>query len=176
MKKGANTIVKLVAAGLMIFGTYKLYKYLYVLEKEKQEKIEEHRKEAIDRVEDIMVKANDEFKCLDDATLNCENLKPADRAYAYILYKQKFEALKKAKTISAIDAALRDMEEFTRILTTTKDPETVETYLKILRERQLHEQEVREKKAFLNMELEKNQALIDMIEKVGTKAICNLVQ
>ena len=176
MKKGANTLIKIIAAGLALFGTYKIYKYLDTLEKEKQEKIEEHREEAINRVEGLLVRMDEWHTCINDVTLNNEKLKPADRAYAYTLYKEKYAAIKKAKTINAIDAALNDFEEFAKILTDTKDPETVETYLKILRDRQLHEEEVKEKKAFLDMELEKNRALVDMIEKVGTKAICNLVQ
>lgn len=170
-----STLIKIVVAGLTIFGTYKLYKYVAKMEEERKAELEKHREEALKEVEGEIDQMEQWYDNMKNLTLNNEKLSPSDRAYAYKLYKDKFDKLMNAGSVAAIDEARKDLEEFMRILTETKDPETVGTLFKIYAEEEAKKEKLRAEKALLDADLEKNRAVVDMIEKLGTKVICNVV-
>lgn len=175
MSKG-NAIIKIIAVGLTLFGAYKLYKYGEKVEKEKKEELEKHRKEVLEELDGEISQAEEWHDSMKNLTVNNENLTPSDRAYAYKLYKDKVDKLMKANSIEAIDEARKDIEEFIRILTEIKDPETVGTIFEIYRNEETLKEKLRSEKAVLDADLEKNKAVVNMIEKLGTRIIYNLAQ
>lgn len=171
-----NVIVKIILAGVAMFGTYKLLKAVDEKQKEEAEKVNKHRAAVLDEIDGELHEAegwNGEVK---ELTLNNTNLKPADRAYAYQLYMERYNAILNAKTISAIDEARKSFEELIDILMSVKDPETIETIFKIDQENKQKQEQLRKEKAIRDNELEKYRAIGDVIEKIGTKVVCGLVQ
>lgn len=171
-----RTLIKLVVAGATIFGMYKLYEAVEKDRKEREEKLKEYRKRALEEIEGELNQVEQWYDNVKNLTLNNEKLKPSDRAYAYELYKEKYDAILKANSEVAIDAARKDLEEFLRLITETKDPETIETMFKIYSDRKAMEEKLRAEKAAIDADLEKNKAIVNAIEKIGTKVVCGLVQ
>lgn len=171
-----NVILKLIVAGIAMYGSYKLYKAVEKAEKEKAEKLKNHREAVMEEIDASLHQAEEWNKELKDVTLNNENLKPADRAYAYNLCKERYDAIMNAKTITAIDEARKDFEELLDILINVKEPETLEAYLKMDADKKLHEEKLREEQAARDTEMAKYKALGNVIEKIGTKVVCDLVQ
>lgn len=176
MSNVGNTIIKLVAAGAVMFGMYKLYKVLEKENKAEKDKVEAHRKEVIEEIKGELDQAEQWNKSVKDITLNNENLNASDRAYAYELFNEKFIYILKAKTIKEIDDGRNDLEEYVDIFMTTKDPETIHTLLQIDIDRKNKIEQDNATKEARAADLEKYRALGDVIEKIGTKVVCDLVQ
>ncbi len=175
MSKG-NTFVKIILAGVAMFGAYKLFKYVDEKEQKRAEELKAHKKEVLEEINGSLHQAEEWNKDLKDLTLNNENLKPSDRAYAYELIKEKYEAIVNAKSISAVDEARKEFEEFHSILSEVKDSETIETILKIDAEKKAQAEKLRAEKAAMDMELQKYKQIGDVIERIGSKIVCDLVQ
>ena len=171
-----KVIVKLIVAGAALVGAYKLYKAVDKYEKEQKEALENHRKQVLEEIDAEINKAEEWNKEIKDLTLNNENLKPSDRAYAYDLLKERYDAILSAKTVEDIDKARKRFEEFFDILMTVKDPETFESLFNIEAEKKAYKEKLRLEKAARDAELEKYKQIGNVIEKIGTKVVCNLVQ
>ena len=169
-------IAKIVIAGVAVYGMYKIYKETEKAEKEKAEKLKKYRDNVLEELEGTLNKMEDWYDTVEKLTLNNEKLKPADRAYAFELYKEKYQAILDAKSEKEIDKARKEFEEFLRIITETKESETVEAMLKIYSDKKALEEKIRSEQAALNVELEKNKALVNAIEKIGTKVVCGLME
>ena len=169
-------ILKILVAGAAMIGAYKLYKHIDEENKKKEEELNKHREEVLNELEGTLHQAEEWNKDIKDITLNNEHIKPSDRAFAYTLLKDKFDAIVDAKTISAIDEARKDFEELHSILAFVNEPETIEGYLKIEMDKQLRAEKMRQERVAKEIELEKYKRIGDIIERIGTKAICNLAQ
>ena len=176
MSNTSNTIIKIIAAGALMFGMYKLYKALEKENKAEHDKIEEHRKEVIEEIKGELDQAEQWSKSVKDITLNNENLNASDRAYAYELFNEKFLYILKAKTIKEIDDGREDLEEYVDIFMTTKDPETIHALLQIGIDRKNKIEQEKAAKEAREADLEKYKALGNVIEKIGSKVVCDLVQ
>ena len=167
-----NVIVKLLVAGAAMFGAYKLYQAVDKYEKEEAEKIQKHRETVLEEINAELHQAEEWKGDIKDLTLNNKNLKPSDRAYAYTLYKERFDAVNDAKTIKAIDEARKSLEELIDILMNVSDSDTLETIFKIDQEKKQRQEQLRKEKVLRDTELEKYRASSDVIEKIGTKVVC----
>lgn len=175
MSKG-NTLIKIVVIGATLFGAYKLYKAIDEQEKKKAEELKKHREQVLEEIEGELHQAEEWNKEIKDLTLNNENLKPSDRAYAYDISKSRYDAIVKAKSIEAIDEAREDFEELIDILMNVKDPDTLETYFKIDADKKADAERLRQEKAARDLEMEKYNKISDVIERIGTKVVCDLVR
>ena len=92
------------------------------------------------------------------------------------MLKGRYESILSAKTIEDIDKARKRFEELYDILMTVKDPETFESLFNIEAEKRAYNEKLRLEKAERDAELEKYKQISGVIEKLGTKVICNLVQ
>ena len=171
-----NVIVKLLVAGAAMFGAYKLLKAVDEKQKEEAEKVRKHRETVLEEIDAELHEAEEWKGDTKDLTLNNVNLKPADRAYAYQLYKERFDAINNAKTIAAIDEARKEFEELIDILMNVTEAETIETIFKIDQDKKQRQEQLRKEKALRETELEKYRAISDVIEKIGTRVVCGLVQ
>ena len=171
-----NVVLKIVIAGAALFGAYKLYKAVEKYDAEQKEALEKHRKDVLEEIDGEINKAAEWNKEIKDITLNNENIKPSDRAYAYDMLKGRYESILSAKTIEDIDKARKRFEELYDILMTVKDPETFESLFNIEAEKRAYNEKLRLEKAERDAELEKYKQISGVIEKLGTKVICNLVQ
>lgn len=171
-----NVVLKIVIAGAALFGAYKLYKAVEKYDSEQKEALEKHRKEVLEEIDGEINKAAEWNKEIKDVTLNNENIKPSDRAYAYDMLKGRYESILSAKTIEDIDKARKRFEELYDILMTVKDPDTFESLFNIEAEKRAYNEKLRLEKAERDAELEKYKQISGVIEKLGTKVICNLVQ
>ena len=171
-----NVVLKIVIAGAALFGAYKLYKAVEKYDAEQKEALEKHRKDVLEEIDGEINKAAEWNKEIKDITLNNENIKPSDRAYAYDMLKGRYESILSAKTIEDIDKARKRFEELYDILMTVKDPDTFESLFNIEAEKRAYNEKLRLEKAERDAELEKYKQISGVIEKLGTKVICNLVQ
>ena len=171
-----NVVLKIIVAGAALFGAYKLYKAVEKYDSEQKEALEKHRKEVLEEIDGEVNKAAEWNKEIKDVTLNNENIKPSDRAYAYDMLKGRYESILSAKTIEDIDKARKRFEELYDILMTVKDPDTFESLFNIEAEKRAYNEKLRLEKAERDAELEKYKQISGVIEKLGTKVICNLVQ
>ena len=171
-----STFMKIVIAGAGLFGVYKLYKYVDEKEKQKAAELKAHKDAVLEEVNAELHQAEEWNRELKDITLNNENLKPSDRAYSYDLIKEKYAAIVNAKSIQDVDEARRDFEELHSILSEVKDPDTIETILKIDADKKAQAEKLRAEKAAMDMELQKYRQIGDVIERIGSKVVCSLVQ
>lgn len=175
MSKG-NTLIKIIVAGAAIFGAYKFIRALDKADRERKENLENHRKTVIEEIEGELHQADEFHQSITDITLNNEKLSAADRAYAYELFKEKYISVVVGKTIKEIDDARKDLEEYIDIFINTKDPETIHTFLQINIERRTKADNDKAAKEAREADIEKYRAIGEVIEKIGTKVVCDLVQ
>ena len=171
-----NILVKVVLAGAALYGAYRLYKAVDKYETERKEKLKKHRETVLEEIDGELHQAEEWNKAIKDITLNNTNLKPSDRAYAYTILKEKYKAILDADSIEEIDTARREFENFYDILTTVTDPDTFETLFNIEAEKRSREEKLRQEAAEREAEIEKYKQISNVIEKIGTKVVCNLVQ
>ena len=69
-----------------------------------------------------------------------------------------------------------DLEEYVDIFMTTKDPETIHALLQIGIDRKNKIEQEKATKEAREADLEKYKALGNVIEKIGSKVVCDLVQ
>ena len=167
-----NIVIKLVFAGAAIFGVYKLYKAA----EEYSNKINKHREVVLEEVEAELHEGEEMNKDIKDLTLNNTNLKPADRAFSYEIYKEKYNAIINAKSIKEIDAARKDFEDFYDILINVKDSDTIESLFKIYYDKKVKDERVQQEREAREAELDKYKTIGNVIEKIGSKMVCELVQ
>lgn len=171
MSKG-RVFFKIILAGAAMFGVYKLYKEIEKYDK----KVTEHRETVLNEVDGELHEAEEWNKDIKDITLNNASLKPSDRAYSYDILKTKYDAILNGKTIKEIDSARKDFEEFLDILITVKDAETIESLLSIYAEQKNKEEKAKQEKEAREAELTKYRTIGNVIEKIGSKVVCELVQ
>lgn len=172
----SNVVLKIIVAGAAMYGSYKLFKWAEKYESDRVEKLEKHRKEVLEELAAEFHEMEEWNSGLKEVTLNNTLLKPSDRAYAYDLIKEKYEAVMEAKSIEAIDSARKELEELLDILMTVKNEETVETFLKICADKRAQAEKLRQEKAAHEIEIEKYKAISGVIERIGTKVVCSLTQ